>query len=443
MLARQLFPDGKDATPSDPFHYAEAVHQTRAWIDAGETVIFEAAFQHNRVLAAIDILVKHRGRWYAYEVKSSTEVKDYHLTDTALQYHVITQSGLPLQDMFVIHLNKSYVRQGELDLRALFTKESVKQSVLEAQAGMPARLEELKALLQKRTEPVTDIGPHCSDPFECEFTGHCWSHVPSPSVFDLTRLHTEKKFDLYQQGILHLEHLPVDYPLSDSQRLQVRGHLEGYLHIDTPAIRNWLSGLRYPLCYMDFETFMPGVPLYNGSRPYQQIPFQFSVHRQEKQQGDLVHHAWLGEPETDPRPDFIKELLSATTGKGSVLVYNKGFEDTRLRELQEDFPEHAAAIAHLRDRLVDLMVPFQQKWYYHPDMNGSYSIKQVLPALVPEMSYDDLEIGEGGTAMAAFEGILHITDPIQREHIRKSLLEYCGLDTLAMVKLLMQLITIS
>jgi hypothetical protein len=256
------------------------------------------------------------------------------------------------------------------------------------------------------------------------------------SVFDLTRLRADKKFDFYTKGILELHQIPDEYQLTPAQRLQIKGHIENYTQIDVPQIQNWLSSLTYPLVFMDFETFMPAVPLFDNSRPYQQIPFQFSVHIQDTVGGELKHFEHLGSPDSDPRSDFIKQLLVATAGEGSIIVYNKSFEASRLKELKEIFPDLIAQIDQVLHRLVDLMEPFQQKWYYTPKMNGSYSIKRVLPALIPEMTYEGLEIGEGGAAMAAFEGLLKISDSKEKEKIRNSLLEYCKLDTLAMTKIL-------
>jgi len=436
LLAQQLFPGGKDATPVDYFSYPAAIRQTHDWVSNGETIIYEPAFQYDRVMAALDILVNKKGKWYAYEVKASTEVKEQFITDAALQYYVITNAGLPIADIYIIHLNRDYVRQGALDLHQLFTIVSIKKEVMALQPGIQNWIAENKKILALKNEPVKDIGSHCSDPYECEFMGHCWSHIPNVSVFNLTRLKSDKKFELYYSGILELHQLPQSYSLTASQELQVKAHLESYIHTEPDNIRDWLGQLKYPLFFMDFETFMPAVPLYNNSRPYQQIPFQFSVHQQNSVNAPITHSAFLGEPETDPREEFLVQLIAATKGKGSVLVYNKAFECTRLKELQDLFPQYAQDIDKILSRIIDLMEPFQKKWYYTPQMNGSYSIKAVLPAMVPELSYDELEIGEGATAMAAFEGLLNINDEAEKQKIRNALLEYCKLDTEAMVRIL-------
>ena len=439
LLARELFPGGKDATPSDYRHFDEAFQMTADWVASGAAVIYEAAFVHNGVMAALDILVRKRGRWYGYEVKSSTEIKDYQVQDAAVQYYVIQGAGVELQDFSIIHINNAYTREGELDLDQLFTIQSVKKEILALQEEIPAKVDAFKTLLRSRREPNIEIGTHCSDPYPCEFMDYCWSHIPDVSVFSLSNMRATKKFELYAQGIIEFHQLPDGYSLTAAQQLQVRCWQKDRLHTKPDKIRGWFKLLTWPLYFMDFETFMPAVPLYQQSRPFQHIPFQFSVHVQATPRSGLKHLDYLGEPETDPRPAFINQLLAALGDKGSILVYNKAFEITRLRELQTLYPRLKKPIEQVISRITDLMEPFQQKWYYHPAMNGSYSIKQVLPALVPELSYKDLEIGEGGTAMTAFEGLLKISNLSEREKVRNALLEYCKLDTLAMVFILEKL----
>lgn len=435
-FARQLFPGGKDASPINSFHYRESVQQTFDWIEAAEPVFYEAAFQYGGVMAALDILVQKDGKWYAYEVKSSTEVKDQYIMDAALQYFVMTGAGLEIDDIYIVHINTTYARAGELDLNQLFSIVSVKEMVLKLQDIILSQNEEYKQVLELTEEPVKDIGPHCDEPYECEFKGHCWKHIPELSVFNLTRLWSTKKFDLYYKGIIEFRQLPGDFVLSNAQELQVRAQKDNYTHIDISQIKQWLQQLEYPIYFMDFETFMPAVPLYDNSHPYQQIPFQFSIHIKESPESELQHYFYLGEPEHDPRSEFIMQLIQIIGGKGTVLAYNKGFEASRLKELQTDFPEFAVKIDLILDRLVDLMEPFQNKWYYTPEMNGSYSIKYVLPALIPELSYKNMEIGNGGVAMAAFEGLINMPDTAAKIKIRNALLEYCKLDTLAMVRIL-------
>jgi len=233
--------------------------------------------------------------------------------------------------------------------------------------------------------------------------------------------------------------VPLDYPLNKNNKLQLDVHKGGKALIDKKAIKNFLSDLSYPLYFMDFETFQPAVPLYDNSKPYQQIPFQYSVFLKKNKNSEAEHYEFLAEPGTDPRKKFIENLLKVIKDKGDVLVYNKTFEITRLNEIARDFPEYGEEIEKLISRIKDLMIPFQKKYYYAPEMKGSYSIKAVLPALVPELSYDNLEINEGGLASVAYESLQTETDLMFIAEIKQQLLEYCKMDTLGMVRLLEKL----
>ncbi|MBP6334454.1 MAG: DUF2779 domain-containing protein [Bacteroidia bacterium] len=435
QLARDLFPGGVDASPSSPFLYAKSVAYTKQLIDQGQKIIYEAAFQFEGVLAAVDILVKRNGKWKAYEVKSSTSVKEINLLDAALQYHVISKSGINLADIFLIHLNNEYIREESLVLEELFFIQTVKEDVLELQDFVGEKIVELKNLISSKKEPEQNIGTHCTDPYPCDFASHCWQHIPEPSVFSISRLRSEKKFELYNAGIIHFKDLPEDFSLNAYQAMQVRNHLDKKTSIDKPALKEYLKDITYPLYFMDFETFQPAVPLYPNSRPYQQIPFQYSLHFKKNKKSVPEHHAFLASPNSDPRPHFIEDLLKKTSSPGSILTYNMSFEKSILNALARDFPQYANDIEDRIERLLDLMPPFMKGMYYSHEMNGSYSIKAVLPALVPELSYEDLEIGDGGTASHAFEQM--IFDPQAEVNlIRENLLEYCKMDTLAMVRLL-------
>ncbi len=441
-LARQLFAGGKDVSPSVTGSYHNAIPQTRQWGGQKEKVIYEAAFLFNKVLVAVDIPVNRSGKWTAYEVKSSTEVKEQHITDAAVQCYVTVNSGLYLEDFSIIHINNGYERQHMLDYSGLFRINLVKEEIVAQQEITKTQLINCRKVLQLKDMPVNGIGVHCSDPYAGEFTRHSWQHMPDVSVFDLCRLPVIKKFELYNNRIIRFDQLVADYALTPAKALQVKAYLEHNTHIDVPVIPQWVTQLTYPLGFMDFETFMPAIPLYYKSRPYQHIPFQFSVHIQQNPDSAVNHAAFLGYPERDPRPAFIKALIKSTVNCNTILVYNKAFETGRLKELQQHFPEYSGKIQHILDKIIDLMEPFQKKWYYTASMNGSYSIKVVLPALVPELSYKDLNIGDGGSAMAAFEGMLNMDDAEEKEKIRTALLEYCKLDTWGMVGILEKLLLI-
>lgn len=396
-LARDIFPCGVDASPVDAFHYQQSVADTLGYIANGHTIIYEAAFQFDGVLAALDILVQQNGKWYGYEVKSSTKVKETFIQDAALQYYVITNSGIHLEDIYIVYLNNEYVRKGALDLQQLFARQSIKKEVLLLQQFIASKAEELKGIIKLAAMPEIETGNHCSKPYACDFYSFCWKDDGEEEEVPETEIINKKE------------------------------------------IKAFLNQLIYPLYFMDFETYMLAVPEHDGHWPYRQVPFQYSIHKQMAKESAIEHTCFLAPNNCDPCPEFVQNLVKALGNKGSVIVYNRSFENTRLNELKDDYPQFAKAIEEIQKRMIDLMKPFQKKHYYLPAMHGKYSIKNVLPALVPEMSYEGLTIANGGDASAAFYNLRFETDKEKVEATRQALLDYCELDTLAMVKILEKL----
>lgn len=439
-LAQQLFPGGVDCTPVSVFDFQEAVVRTREEIAKGTKVIYEASFQYDGVLAALDILVKDKSGWKAYEVKSSTSVTETYEWDATIQYYTITNSGIALKDISIVHINNQYEKDAPVDVNELFTIASVKERVLELMPGIPAKVAELKAVLSLDKIPDMDIGPHCNSPYSCDFAGHCWEHIPEYSVFNIARLTETRKFELYKKNIINFIDIPDDYPLNENQWVQVKSELNNPTTIDKKKIKEFVSELQYPLYYMDFETFATAIPVFDKSKPYQQLVFQYSLHILPSAKGELQHKEFLAEADgTDPRIPFIDKLITDCGTAGDILVYNIGFERGKLSDLILSFPKYKTAINKIIARLKDLMIPFQQRWYYTPSMQGSYSIKKVLPALVPELSYSNLNIQEGGTASGVFAAMVMGEFVGDVEQVRGDLREYCRMDTFAMVEVLKKL----
>ena len=438
-LAQKLFPGGVLAAKGDPPKYDAALKRTKELINGDPQIIYEAAFMFNEVLSIADIVVIEKGGMKVYEVKSSTSISETYINDAALQYYVISNLGMRVKDFSIIYINNQYVRKNKLNLEELFITESVLKLILPLQKSVKENVEKFKKMLVRKKMPDIDIGEHCHNPYTCAFFDYCRKHIPENTIFDFSGMHLTKKYELYRDGILSLDDVPQDYQLNKNNKLQLDVYRTGKPLIDKKAIKNVLFDLNYPLCFMDFETFQPAVPLFDNSKPYQQIPFQYSVFIKKDKSSEAQHFEFLAEPGEDPRKKFIENLIKVTKGKGDVLVYNKTFEITRLNEIARDFAEYADEIEKLISRIKDLMVPFQKKYYYAPEMKGSYSIKAVLPALVPELSYDELEINEGGLASIAYESLQTETDLMFIAEIKQQLLEYCKLDTLGMVRILEKL----
>lgn len=440
ILAQDLFPGGIDCSPENAFEFQKAVIKTKQEIENGASIIYEAAFQFNGVLAALDILVKDSEGWKAYEVKSGTSVSETYELDATLQYYTIINSGIKLTDISIIHLNSGYEKNGTLDIKQLFKISSIKEKVLQLLPTIPAQVEKLKAVIENKSTPQVDIGSYCLSPYPCDFKGYCWKHIPEYSVFNISRLSTTSKFELYKKGILNIKDVPKDFKLNESQLLQVNCEISGEKHIDKAKIKDFLAGLKYPLYYLDFETFMTAVPIFDKSKPYQQIVSQYSLHIQNEKEGALVHKEFLAEANgIDPRVQLMDHLINDCGESGDIIVYNLEFESTRIQEMMAAFPEKALALGKINERLKDLMIPFQNKWYYAPELQGSYSIKKVLPSLVPELSYKNLNIKEGGTALSVFTAMVKGEFKGDVAQTRKDLLEYCKLDTFAMVEIINKL----
>ena len=436
-LAKQLFPGGVDCTPESYYDFQKAVEQTQQEIENGATVIYEAAFQSEGVLAAVDILVKDEDGWKAYEVKSSTGISDTYRMDGTLQYYVITKSGIDLKDFSITYINNQYVKNGAIDLNQLFVSESIMTDINKQLAGLPNQINLFKNILLQDAVPEKKIGVHCNSPYGCDFSGHCWDNIPDYSVFNISGLNETKKFELYKLGAITFDQIPKDFNLSDNKWMQVDCELENKTIIKKKPIQHFLSELNYPLYYLDFETIGPAVPIFDNTKPYRQYVFQYSLHIQNTAGGEVMHKEYLAETDgTDPRINFCKKLIKQCGKSGDILVYNIGFERGKIQDLSEVFPAYSKELNSIVSRLKDLATPFQKKWYYNPEMRGKYSIKNVLPALVPHLSYSDLEIQEGGTASNVFAQMASGNFDGDIETARKNLIDYCKLDTLAMVEIL-------
>jgi hypothetical protein len=438
-LAQQLYPNGIDASPATQFEYNKAVLVTKNLIEEKQKIIYEASFNYSDVLSVADIVANEKSGLNVYEVKSSTSISETYIRDAALQYWVISNCGYKIKDFSITYINNQYVRNGEIELGKLFITESVLNLILPLQKWVEENVSRFKKVLAKRSIPIIDIGEHCYDPYTCGFYEYCRKHIPENSIFDLLGIHLNKKYDLYRSGIIKLEDVPNDANLSKNAKLQLDVYKSKKDLIDKKAIKEFLSELNYPLYFMDFETFQPAVPIFDNSKPYQQIPFQYSLHYKKNKKSKIEHFEFLAETGNDPRIKFIENLLRDTKSEGDILTYNKSFEILRLKEIAEAFPKYKKDIEERISRIKDLMLPFQKKYYYTSKMQGSYSIKYVLPALIPELSYENLEINEGGLASVAFESLYYETDLMRIADIRNSLLEYCKLDTFAMVSILEKL----
>lgn len=434
-LAKQLFPNGVEIE-FDSSNFDGMITKTKELINNGCEVIYEATFNENGIFAMADILVKNGDFWDIYEVKASTSVKEYHLNDASIQWYALN-NALNLNKVYIVHINNSYERNGNLDIKNLFSIVDITEEVQNRQYQIPFNLEQMDFMLQNDM-PNIDIGTHCSDPNGCDFEGHCWKHIPSPSVFNLYWMNGAKKFEMYYKGLITYEDIPSDFALNTTQKLQIETFKSNEPFVDKSIIEDFIETVKFPINFFDFETFQNAIPRFDNQRPYMQIPFQYSLHILHED-GRLEHKEFLGDENSDPRDALITQMLSDITPNGSIMAYNQSFEITRIKELANYKIEKKYELLALVDRFVDLIVPFRGRGYYHPNFNGSFSIKSVLPSMFPnnnELNYKKLgSIQNGGDAMDTFANLHLLKDTSKRDEIRKDLLSYCRLDTLAMVRI--------
>lgn len=438
-FACQLFPHGKKVLYSK--NYDEMIASTKQWLDEKVETIYEATFNFFGILVMVDILTIENGEISIYEVKSSTEVKDIYLHDVSIQYYVLKNLGFKIKSANMVHINNEYIRGDDLDINQLFKIVDVTNDVISLQSNIPNILKEFETYLEdKENEPNIDIGKHCNAPYECDAKEYCWKvqrQIPDYSIFNIFNLGSKKQIELYSRGIINIDDVPHDFDMTSIQAQAVENYKSKIIYIDIENIKSFLQNLTYPIYHLDFETYQQAIPLYKGLKAYEQIPFQYSLHI-EYEDGTLIHKEYLAQDSVDSRYELALRLCEDIPNDVTVLAYNMSFEKgviKRLATLFEEFSEHLLSI---NENMQDLMVPFQKKWYVTPHMNGSYSIKYVLPALVPEFekAYKELEsVQNGSQAMNAFVRLAFLEED-EKQKLRNSLLEYCKLDTLAMVKIL-------
>ena len=345
--------------------------------------------------------------------------------------YVAGQMGLIVKKCSLITLDRSYIRKGEINPKQMFVITDVTTAIQHFLANVPEQLESA-CLVMRRTCPKIDIGLQCYDPDPCPLIDDCWTRITAVSnnVFSLYRLRFTKAMEWYRAGILACKDIPADTKLSNNQRIQIQAEKTGKAHVDKPEIRKFLSQLKYPLYFLDFETCNPAIPRFDNSSPYAVLPFQYSLHVVTDLKKAPAHYSWLWDGlKPDPRGRMLKELKARIGNKGTILAYNAPYEKRVLREAGEVFKKYRAWVKQLDTRFLDLLSPFRSFHYYHPFQRGSASIKMVLPALTGK-GYDGLEISGGNQASAEFMRVfINDNEADRREAVRKELEEYCGLDT--------------
>ena len=459
-LAMGLFGDFVEVTTKngDKLDLKAMIDKTITEMDKGTENICEASFSYNGLYCAVDILRKEGGGWAIYEVKSSTkhqnddgsttDDKEVYIADIAYQKYVLEHCGVNVTGTYLVCINGDYVFDGNLDLQQFFFISDVAGEIGPELNKIEHNLAVAEQVLTSDEEPDIDLDVCCLKPYKCAFWKYCSQHIPEESVFKIYRLKNSKKFEYYHNGWITYRELLDNAPITNEKQLrQIEFGLEDKgTYVNKTEIAIFLQSLSYPLYFLDFETMQPVIPQYVGTKPYAQIPFQYSLHYIEKEGGELKHKEFLAESGTDPRRSLAEQLCKDIPMNVCVTAYNKAFECTRIKELAAYFPDLAEHLLNIKDNIVDLLVPFQSGWYYNRAMGGSFSIKSVLPAIFPDdpsLNYHNLDgVHNGGEAMTIFPKIKDMS-PKDQQVARHNLLKYCELDTYAMVKVWEELVRVN
>lgn len=441
-MARRLYdPEGQGVLLDPQKVGFEVAHTRTQKLLETDQPIFEACFRVPGALAIADVLLpvprRRKRSWRMVEVKSSTSVKDEHRADLAIQAFVARATGAPLTQASLAHVDSQWVYPGDEDYRGLLIEEDLTDEVFGCSDQVRDWIKEAHRIVALKREPPIATGPQCHTPYPCGFLDYCKSQEPQtqhPVEWLPGKLNRELAAYIAEHGVTDLSDLP-DGLLNRMQKRVQSASLSGQVYFDREAARSMLRRHKPPLYFLDFETIQFAVPIWKGTRPYQNIPFQFSLHRLFRG-GRLEHKSFLDLSGSDPSRSLAQALLAACGEKGTIFAYNKSFEATRIRELAKRFPHLSEPLQALNERMEDLL-PVAKNHYYHPGQQGSWSLKEVLPTLCPDLAYDDLEgVQDGTMAMDAFmEAIAPQTRSGRKTELEGQLHEYCKRDTLALVRL--------
>ena len=434
-VARKLF--GEDVNIEFNENLNQMIKDTKEALKKENAIITEASFNYKDNFCSVDILKKEGNNYEMYEVKSSTHLKDVFINDLSYQYYVLTKLGYNICNAYVVILDSSYVRHGDLELNKLFKIIDCTDKVTELQRIVQKNIEDINNYMDNDDEPDDDIGIYCFEPYKCPFFSYCTKKINKPNIFDIRLMSNSKKIDLYKKNKYSYKDL-LNENINDKYKQQIEYELyEKDDYIDKKKIKEFLNTLSYPLYFLDFETFQMSIPKYDGIKPYMQIPFQYSLHYYDIDY-NLKHKEFLAEADIDPRRKLAEQLVKDIPNDACVLAYNMSFEKTVIKNLANLYPDLSDLLINIHDNIKDLMIPFKSRDYYTKNMHGSYSIKYVLPALFPNepsLDYHNLDLVHNGSEAMDIYAHLGEYSTDEQSKIRDSLLKYCYLDTYAMVKI--------
>ena len=437
-LARGLF--GDYVLVKYDINYQNMIDETKKYLNNKSNIICEASFSYDGNFCSVDILKNDMSGVEIYEVKSSTEISDIYIDDIAYQTWILKKCGLNVKKSCIVYINNKYVKYGKLNINEFFYVENVSKRI--DLDKVEQNVKKLKKIINIKDEPKIDLSIACHKNDGCPFFKYCTRNLPSPNVFDIGwRLSFDKKIEMYKRG-----HITFDDVLNKEviDNVKVKEQLRFATQdlepkINNRAIKELLDSCTYPLYFLDFESYQNCIPTIDGTKPFQQICFQYSLHYYLEDDGKLYHKEYLSDDYNgNPMYGLCKSLIEDIPMNSCVIVYNKSFECPRLNEMANLFPEFREHLLNIRDNIIDLMIPFSNQDYYVKEMGGRWSIKVVLPALFPNdpsLDYHNLEqVHKGDEASNAYLSLVNLSRE-EQEKLRKNMLKYCKLDTYAMVKI--------
>lgn len=436
-LARNLFGEHININYSEDLE--DMINQTKKILNIEENVtITEASFCYDNNFCSVDILKKIGNNYEIYEVKSSTKVSPIYLEDITYQTYILSNLGYNIVATYIVYVNRNYERNENFELDKYFTIKNVTGIVSSKILDVENNINEMKKYLENKEEPGDCIDVNCQEYYECPFFKYCTKHLPEKNIFSLRGMSFKKKIELYKQNIYSYEDL-LNTNLNKKYKQQIEFELFNKEPIiEKDQIKDFMAKLYYPLYFLDFESYQPAIPEYSNLKPFTQVPFQYSLHYINEENGNLEHTEFLAEALEDPRRKLAEQLVNDIPVNACVLAYNMMFERMIIRDLARLFPDLKEALMKIHNNIQDLMIPFKKRWYYVKEMYGSFSIKYVLPALFPNdpsLNYHNLEqVHNGVEASSTFNNLANMSKTEQKK-VRKNLLKYCGLDTYAMVKI--------
>lgn len=429
--AKQLFSKGVDVEWDAGFK--EVLETSKKKLEERKP-LFEAGFVNGNSYSRIDVLnPAGKDEWDIIEVKSSTKLKEEHIDDIAYQKYCCIGAGLKVKKCFLLSINSDYIRKGDTDVKQLFVQLDVTKEVNERFESIEKEVKSFNEIIAKKSCPSIDIGQQCNKPYECDLKHICWAFLGKNNVTELYRI-GKKAFSLIDDGIHKIKDIPKGYNLNENQQIQKLSAVKNMVYVDAHSIKKFIESIEYPVYYFDFETISGAIPVFDDVQPYQQVPFQFSLHVQNEPGGEVKHYEYLADSKKDFREELVKEMKKVIGDDGDIMAYHMSFEKKRIEELAELFPDYSDWLNSLLHRFVDLIIPFRNFSYYNPKQQGKAGLKAVLPAIT-DKSYEGMKISEGGEASREFMRITFKEKVSQEEKqkARKNLLKYCEQDTKAMI----------